>query len=50
MLYGWYIHQEDHVQYDLSDFDVYSRKIINMFIIGQVSVLVKNFNIGIDFL
>ena len=35
------------MQYDLSDSDVYSREIINMLLVGQVSGLVENFNIGI---
>ena len=35
------------MQYDLSDSDVYSREIINMFFMGQVPGLVKNFNIEI---
>ena len=47
MLYGCYIHWEDHTQYELCDSDVWSREIIDMFIVGQVSGLVKNFRIGI---
>ena len=41
------MHEWDYAQYDLCDSGVYSGEIINMFFIGQVSGLVKNFNIGI---
>ena len=34
-------------QYDLCDAGVYSRVILNMFFVGQVSGLVENFKIGI---
>ena len=47
MLYGCYIHQKDHAQYDLWHSDVYSRELIDMFLVSQVSGLVENFNIRI---
>ena len=39
--------KKDHAQYDLWDSGVYSREKINMFLVGQVSGRVDNFNIGI---
>ena len=47
MLHGCYIPEQNHAQYDLFDSDVYLREIINMFLVSQVSGLVKNVNIGI---
>ena len=47
MLYGCYNHEEDHVQYESCDSGVCSKKIIYMFLVGLVSRLVENFNIGI---
>ena len=47
MLYGNYIHSEDQAQYGLCDCGVCSREIINMSLVGQVSGLVKSFNLGI---
>ena len=47
MLHGCYIPEQNHPQYDLFDSDVYLREIINMFLVSQVSGLVKNVNIGI---
>ena len=41
MLYGSYIHEKDHAQYDLCDAGVYSRDIINMIFVCEVSGLVK---------
>ena len=41
------MHEKYCAQYDLCDSGVYSREIINMFFVGQVSLLVENFNIGI---
>ena len=43
MLYCCYIPERDHAQYDLFDSGVYSREIMNMFLVGQVSRLVENF-------
>ena len=51
MLYCCHTHggkkKEDYAIYDLCDSGVYSREITDMFFIGQVSGLVRNFNIGI---
>ena len=47
MLYSCYILLNDYAQYGFCDSVVYSREIINMFFINQVSGLVENFNIGI---
>ena len=41
------MHKKHHAQYDLCDSGVYSREIINMSFVGQVSGLVENVNIGI---
>ena len=41
------INYRDYAEYDLSDAGVYSREIINMFFVVQVSGLVEHFNIGI---
>ena len=38
---------KDYAQYDLCDVGVYSREIIIMFFVDQVSGLVENFNIRI---
>ena len=46
-LYGCYIHEKDYAQYDLCDADMYSREIITMFSVSQVSWLVDYVNIGI---
>ena len=40
MLYGCYIHYEDHAQYELCDFGVCSREILCMFLVSQVPGLV----------
>ena len=47
MLYGCYIHYDDHAGYELCDSGVRSREIIYMFLVGQVSWLAKHFNTGI---
>ena len=47
MLCGCYIQSKNHAQYDLFGSGMYSREEINMFLVGQVSGLVENFNIGI---
>ena len=44
MLYGCYRHEKDHAQYDLCDLCVFKGN--NMFLVGQVSGLIENFNIG----
>ena len=41
MLYGCYIHEKDHVQYELCNSDVCSREIIYVVLVDQVSGLVK---------
>ena len=46
-LYACYIHWKDHAQHDLCGFSVYSREMLSMFLVHQVSVLVKNFHIRI---
>ena len=38
---------KNHAQYGLRDPGVYSREIINVFLVGQVSGLLENLNIGI---
>ena len=47
MLYDCYIHEKGHSQYELCCSGVCSREIIYVFLIGQVSWFVKNFNIQI---
>ena len=47
MLYSSYIFYEDHAGYELCNSDVCSMEIIYMFLVSQVSGLIKNFNIGI---
>ena len=44
---GCSTNEKDHALYDLCDSCVYSREIINMFSVSQVSRLVKNCNIEI---
>ena len=39
------LHWKDHWKYDLCNYGVYSREIIKMLLVGQVSGLVKTFNI-----
>ena len=39
-LYSCYIHSKDHAQCSLCESSVYSREIINMFLVSQVSGLV----------
>ena len=39
--------KKDHVQYDLFDSGMYSREIINVLFISEVSWLIKHLNIGI---
>ena len=39
--------KKNHAQYGVCDSGVYSREIINMLLVCQVSGLVENFNIGI---
>ena len=41
------IKKKNSAQYDLCNSSVYSREIISMFFVNQVSGFVKNFNIGI---
>ena len=36
------------MQYDLFDSAMYSREIINMFLVGQASGLVEDFNMGLS--
>ena len=47
MLWGCYIHEENHTQYELCDSGVCSREIIDMFLVSQVAWHIENFNIGI---
>ena len=47
VLNSFYIHEQDYAQYGLCGSGLYSRKIINMHFIDQMSGLVKNLNIGI---
>ena len=47
MLCGCNIQQKVYAQYDLCDSVVYSREIINMIFVSQVSWLVENFYVGI---
>ena len=44
---GFNIQEKVYAQYDLCDCGVYSREIVNMFFVGQVSGLVENLNTGI---
>ena len=46
MLYGCYMHETNYAQYDCVT-GVYSREIINMFFVSQVSGLVESFDTGI---
>ena len=46
-VYGWCIHLKDYAHYDLLDSVVYSREIMNMFLVGQVSGLVRNLKLEI---
>ena len=39
--------KKNHAQYDLCDSSICSREIVSMFLVGQVSRLVENINIGI---
>ena len=39
--------KKNHAQYDFCDSSVSSREIVSMFLVGQVSRLVENINIGI---
>ena len=47
MLYDCRIYSNDYAQYDLCFSGVYSREIIDMLFVGQVSGLVENFYIVI---
>ena len=47
MLCGFDIHQEDHAQYDLCNSGVCSREIVYMYLVSQVSGLVKKIAIGL---
>ena len=44
MLYGCYIHLVDHVQYEVCDSGMCSRELIYMFLAGQVSRHVENWD------
>ena len=41
------MHWKYYAEYDLSDSGVYSREMVNMFFVGQMSEIVENFNIRI---
>ena len=42
------MHQKDHAQYNLCDSGVSSRETVIMVLVGLMSGLVENLNIGID--
>ena len=45
-MYSCYRHESGYAQYELSDSGVCSKEIICMFLVGQVSGLVRNFYVG----